>query len=50
MDDREVVAAIAAIAADDTAGIAAAYDAYAAALYGYCHWLLRDPAHAAGAL
>jgi DNA-directed RNA polymerase specialized sigma24 family protein len=27
-----------------------AYDRYAAALYGYCHWMLHDPAHAAGAL
>ena len=46
MDDREVVAAI---AAGDPAGIAVAYDRYAAGLYGYCHWMLRqagDPAEA----
>jgi RNA polymerase sigma factor (sigma-70 family) len=47
MNDREAVAAI---AAGDPAGIAAAYDRYAAALYGYCLWLLRDPADAAEAL
>jgi RNA polymerase sigma factor (sigma-70 family) len=45
--DREVAAAI---AAGDPAGIAKAYDRYAAALYGYCHWVLRDTADAAGAL
>ena len=27
-----------------------AYDKYAAALYGYCRWMLHDPADAAGAL
>jgi RNA polymerase sigma factor (sigma-70 family) len=27
-----------------------AYDRYAAALYGYCHWMLHDSADAAGAL
>jgi RNA polymerase sigma factor (sigma-70 family) len=46
MDDREVVAAI---AAGDPAGIAVAYDRYAAGLYGYCHWMLpqsADPAEA----
>ena len=42
--DREVVAAI---TADDPAGIAMAYDRYAAGLYGYCHWMLHDPADAA---
>jgi RNA polymerase sigma factor (sigma-70 family) len=47
MDDRE---AIAGIAAADPAGIAAAYDGYAAALYGYCRWMLRDPAEAAETL
>jgi len=46
MDDREVVAAI---AAGDPAGIAVAYDRYAAALYGYCHWKLRQPTDAAEA-
>ena len=47
MDDREVVAKI---AAGDPAGIAEAYDSYAAGLYGYCHWMLRSPEDAAGAL
>ena len=47
MDDRETVAAI---AAGDQAGLAAAYDKYAAPLYGYCHWKLRDPAAAADAM
>jgi RNA polymerase sigma factor (sigma-70 family) len=46
MDDREVVAAI---AAGDPAGIAVAYDRYAAGLYGYCHWMLPQPAEAAEA-
>jgi RNA polymerase sigma factor (sigma-70 family) len=45
--DREVVAAI---TAGDPAGIAMAYDRYAAALYGYSHWILHDPAAAAAAL
>ena len=45
--DREVVAAI---TAGDPAGIAMAYDRYAAALYGYSHWILHDSAAAAGAL
>ena len=45
--DREVVAAI---AAEDPAGIAMAYDTYAAALYGYCYCMLHDSADAAGAL
>jgi RNA polymerase sigma factor (sigma-70 family) len=30
--------------------MAQAYDRYAAALYGYCHWKLQDPAAAAAAL
>jgi RNA polymerase sigma factor (sigma-70 family) len=47
MEDREIVAAI---AAGDSAGIAAAYDKYAATLYGYCHWMLRERTDAAGAL
>jgi RNA polymerase sigma factor (sigma-70 family) len=46
-DDREVAAAI---AARDPAGIAMAYDRYAAALYGYCRGILRDPARAAEAM
>ena len=45
--DQEIVAAI---TAQDPAGIAAAYDSYATALYGYCHWMLHDSADAAGAL
>jgi RNA polymerase sigma factor (sigma-70 family) len=46
-DDREVVAAI---TAEDPAGVTMAYDMYAADLYGYCHWMLHDSAEAAGAL
>ena len=45
--DREVVAAI---TTGDPAGIAMAYDRYAAALYGYSYWILHDSAAAAGAL
>jgi RNA polymerase sigma factor (sigma-70 family) len=45
--DSEVVAAI---AAEDPAGIAMAYDRYAAGLYGYCHWVLHESAPAAEAL
>ena len=45
--DREVAAAI---TAGDPAGIAEAYDRYAAALYSYCHWILHDSAAAAAAL
>ena len=47
MDDGEVVAAI---AAGDPGGLAAAYDTYAASLYGYCRWMLRDPGQAAEAV
>ena len=47
MDDREVVAAI---AARDPAGIAVAYDRYAPHLYGYCHWMLSQPADVAEAV
>lgn len=47
MDDREAAAAI---AAGDPAGIAAAYDMYAAALYGYCQWMLDEPGAAAEAV
>ena len=47
MDDREVVAAI---AAGDPAGIAVAYDRYAGGIYGYCHWVLHQPEPAAEAL
>ena len=41
---------VAAITAGDPAGIAMAYDRYAAALYGYCHWMLHDSAEAAESL
>jgi RNA polymerase sigma factor (sigma-70 family) len=47
MDDGEVVAAI---AAGDPGGLAAAYDTYAAPVYGYCRWMLRDPGLAAEVL
>jgi RNA polymerase sigma factor (sigma-70 family) len=47
MDDRDVVAAI---ATGDPAGIAVAYDRYAASLYGYCHWMLRQSEDAGEAL
>jgi RNA polymerase sigma factor (sigma-70 family) len=45
--DHEVVAAI---VAGDPAGLAAAYDRYADALYAYCHTLLGEPADAADAV
>ena len=45
--DREVVAAI---MAGDSPGLAMAYDMYAAALYGYCHWIVHDSADAAESL
>jgi RNA polymerase sigma factor (sigma-70 family) len=47
MRDREIVAAI---VAGDPAGLAAAYDCYAAALHGYCRSLLAEPADAADAV
>ena len=47
MDDREVVAAI---VAGEPAGLAQAYDRYAAALYTYCRSLLRESADAADAV
>ncbi len=47
MRDSEVVAAI---VAGDPAGLAAAYDKYAAPLYNYCRILLREPADAADAV
>ena len=46
MEDRAIVAAL---AAGDPAGIAAAYDTYAKTVYGYCRWMLREPAEAAEA-
>jgi RNA polymerase sigma factor (sigma-70 family) len=45
--DRDMVAAM---TAGDLTGIAMAYDRYAASLYGYCHWMLHDPADAAESL
>lgn len=47
MRDREIVAAI---VARDPAGLAAAYDSYAAALHAYCRSLLAEPADAADAV
>lgn len=47
MQDRDLVAAI---VAGDPAGLAAAYDRYASALYTYCRSMLRDPEDAADAL
>jgi RNA polymerase sigma factor (sigma-70 family) len=47
MRDREMAAAI---VAGDPAGLAAAYDSYAAALHAYCRSLLAEPADAADAV
>ena len=47
MRDREIVAAI---VAGKPAGLAAAYDQYAAALHAYCRSLLAEPADAADAV
>jgi DNA-directed RNA polymerase specialized sigma24 family protein len=47
VEDSEIVAAI---AAGDPAGLPAAYDKYAYGVYGYCRWMLREPAYAADAL
>ena len=47
MRDREIVAAI---VAGEPAGLAAAYDSYAAVLYGYCRSMLHEPADAADAV
>ncbi len=47
MRDREIVAAI---VAGDPAGLAAAYDGYAAVLHAYCRSLLAEPADAADAV
>jgi RNA polymerase sigma factor (sigma-70 family) len=47
MRDREIVAAI---VAGDPAGLAAAYDSYAAVLYSYCRSLLAEPADAGDAV
>jgi DNA-directed RNA polymerase specialized sigma24 family protein len=46
MDDRDIVAAMRASALATLAGLAGAYDKYAAPLYAYCCWLLGSP-HAA---
>jgi RNA polymerase sigma factor (sigma-70 family) len=45
--DREVIAAM---VAGEPAGMASAYDRYAAGLYGYCQWMLHDSAAAAESL
>jgi RNA polymerase sigma factor (sigma-70 family) len=45
--DRDIVAAI---VVGDPAGLSAAYDSYAAGLFGYCRSLLGDPADAADAV
>ena len=47
MRDRDIVAAI---VASDPAGLAAAYDRYAADLFSYCQVLLTEPADAADAV
>jgi RNA polymerase sigma factor (sigma-70 family) len=47
MHDREIVAAI---VAGNPAGLAAAYDRYAAALHTYCRTLLAEPADASDAV
>src|SRR6266566_7545332 len=47
MDDSEIFACL---EAGDPAGLAGAYDRYAAPLYGYCRWMLRDPGQAAKVL
>jgi RNA polymerase sigma factor (sigma-70 family) len=47
MGDSELVTSI---VAGDPEGLAAAYDKYAADLYGYCRTLLREPADAADAV
>ena len=47
MDDREIVAAI---AAGDLAGLAEAYDKYAESLYGYCYVMLNEPEDAADSI
>jgi RNA polymerase sigma factor (sigma-70 family) len=47
VQDGEIVAAI---VAGDPAGLAAAYDNYAPALYAYCRTLLSTPAEAANAV
>ena len=47
MDDREIVAAI---AAGDLASLAEAYDKYAESLYGYCYVMLNEPEDAADSI
>ena len=47
MDDREIVAAI---AAGDLVGLAEAYDKYAESLYGYCYVMLSDREDAADSI
>jgi DNA-directed RNA polymerase specialized sigma24 family protein len=43
-------AMVTAIAGEDLAGLAIAYDRYAASLYDFCLWMQRDPELAAGAV
>ena len=47
MEDRDIVAAV---VAGDPAGLAGAYDKYAAALYTYCRTMLRESADASDAV
>ena len=47
MRDGDLVAAV---VEGDPAALAAAYDQFAPALYGYCRSLLSEPADAAGAV
>lgn len=47
MRDREIAADL---AAGDPDGLAAAYDAHAAGLYGYCRSVLAEPSDAADAV
>lgn len=47
MDDRDIVAAMRASPLATLAGIAGAYDKYAAPLFRYCWWLLGEPDDAA---
>jgi RNA polymerase sigma factor (sigma-70 family) len=47
LPDEEIAGAL---GGADQDALAMAYDRYAASLYGYCHWMLQDPAAAAEAL
>jgi DNA-directed RNA polymerase specialized sigma24 family protein len=50
MDDRYIVSAMRGSALATLAGLAGAYDKYAAPLYSYCCWTLGDPVAAAEAV